>query len=99
MRNIDPSISMEAQKNVNAMSNVVAKHCLLFGSAILFNQGFLVTVFVSTFMHNGVADVASDIAVGYAASAEYAVNILVLWLILRTNYDKYVSLVYVSIVI
>ena len=92
IQHIDPSISPEAQKNVDVMANVIAKHCLLFGMAILFNQGFLVTVFIYTFMPGGVASFASDIVVGCALTSEVTVNVLVLWLILRVNYDKYICL-------
>ena len=92
MQNIDPLVSAEAQKNVDVMTNVVAKHCLLFGTAIIFNQGFLVAVFISTFMPDGTQAIGSDVIVGIAASTEISVNVLVLWLVLRANYDKYICL-------
>ena len=42
-------------------------------------------------MHGGIMSFASDIVVASAFTLEVTINVLVLWLILRVNYDKYIG--------
>ena len=91
LTDLDPSIS-ETRKNVNLISNTVTKHCILFGIALVMNQGFYVV------------GIYGDLANAYDSYAWYAfllysiraleniVNVVVLWLILRVNYGKYIGL-------
>lgn len=86
---IDASLSLQAEKNVNLVSHVIVKHCLLFGVAMIINQLF--------FTWNTYEVLASleiyiwHLYVGYSIRAiENVTNVLVLWLVLRVNYDKYI---------
>ena len=88
---IDPASSLEAQRNVNLMTNVVAKQCLLFGIAIIINQAFLTTVIVFSF-EDTYTTFESDISHRSIQPLEVTVNVVVIWLILRGNYDKYICL-------
>ena len=91
MANMNPLLSIKAQKNVNVMMNVVAKHCLLFGISIIINQGFTTTLFISTYLsHGGLYSFVGDVITTIAVAMECTTNVLVLWLILRINYDKYI---------
>ena len=90
---IDPSTSDTAHKNVNIMMNVVAKHSILFGISIFINQGFIVTVFISTFFENGgIFSFMGDYITTSTITLDCTVNVLVLSLVLRANYDKYICL-------
>lgn len=90
---IDPAASTLARKNVNIMMNVVAKHSLLFGIAMAFNPGYLVTVFLSAteiIMKGGYYSEFAVYGTAIAQTLEGFINVLVLWLILRKNYKKYI---------
>ena len=87
--NIDPSLSKEAERNVNLMRNVMIKHAILFGVAILVNQLFYAADIRAHFHFT----VWTSYCLSYMARAiETVVNVLVLWLILRVNYGKYIGL-------
>ena len=90
---IDPSTSNQAHKNMNIMMNVVAKHSILFGISIIVNQGFAVTLFISTFFGNGgIFSFSGDVITTIAITLDCTINVLVLSLVLRANYDKYICL-------
>ena len=91
VNNIDPSLSKEAEQNVNLMVNVIAKHVLLFGSSIILNQGFYVAIQIQ------VTAPRFTIANFYCApfvirAVENFANVTVLWLMLRANYDRYIKI-------
>lgn len=89
---INPSLfDEEAAKKVNLISNVVTKHCILFGIAIFVNQGYFASQFYLN-MADGVGVIAGDLVPAAVRSVENAVNVLVMWLILRINYNKYICL-------
>ena len=86
---IDPSLSKEAEQNVNLMRNVMVKHALLFGIAIFINQLFYCSDVVTYFYES----VLMWYCIPFMARAiETLVNVLVLWLILRVNYETYIGL-------
>ena len=90
---IDPSISPDALRNVNVMMNVVAKHSILFGVSIFINQTFTAAVFISTFFGNGgIFSFLGDAITAITNTLDCTFNVLVLSLILRANYDKYICL-------
>ena len=65
------------------------KHAILFGIAIFINQLFYAINIVAYFHYT----VWTSYCLSYMAAAlETLVNVLVLWLILRVNYDKYIRL-------
>ena len=93
MDNIDPLTSLKAEQHVNMMTNVVAKHGLLFGIAILINPLYLIIIALSTLdVIGGFYSFFTDIGTALTQSIEGTVIVLVLWLILRINYDKYICL-------
>ena len=89
VHNIDPSSSLIAQRNVNLMSNTVAKYGLLYGITIFTNQLYALSFLYNELYLNGGFD---NHFVDVAQVIEVSVNIVVLWLILRRNYDKYICL-------
>ena len=98
--NIDPSLSKEAEQNVNLMANVITKHSVLFGIAIIINQGFYLSIFLYntklTSYHENITT-QFVVLVGYCIpfgvrAIESIANVLILWLLLRINYDRYIGL-------
>ena len=90
--NIDPSLSREAEQNVNLVTNVVTKHSILFGTAVFINQGFYAVLIYNHFTKN-FNDPITFISLPFEIRAiENVANVLILWLILRINYDRYITL-------
>ena len=90
--NVDPSLSDKAQRNVNLISNTVTKHCVLFGIAMSINQAFY-AINLYERLTNSLWNVGCWTCEIYSIRAfENIVNIIVLWLVLRINYDKYICL-------
>ena len=86
--NLDPLVSMQAQKNINLMSNTVTKHSVLFGLAMILNQAFYLVVWYVEFHALFSRDWINGM---YCVRAiENTVNVIVLWLVLRINYKKYI---------
>ena len=93
MSDIDPTTSLKAEQSVQVMTNVVAKHGLLFGIAIAFNPPYLVMITMNTYIGiGGFYSFFTDIGTAITQSIEGAVVVLVLWLILRINYERYICL-------
>ena len=89
--NIDPTLSKEAENNVNLMTNVITKHSLLFGIAIIINQGFYMTLVYGQFLQDWT--IWAVYILSYTIrSIENMINVVILWLILRINYNKYIKL-------
>ena len=89
---IDPSTSKEAQNKVYLISNTVIKHCALFGISMIINQGFY-TFYLSWRVLK--LPVYSNFygTLSYSIRAfENISNVIILWLMLRINYDKYICL-------
>eukprot|EP01084_Bolivina_argentea_P153270 267252_1 len=81
--------SNTAEQNINLISNVITKHSVLFGTSIIINQTY--------FSSNLYFDLQDDwgtirnLCIIYSIRAlENVMNILILWLILRINYEKYI---------
>ena len=87
----DTTVSMEIQKSVNLISNTVTKHCVLFGIAMIMNQAFLVVDLHGNATNSFIYSWYKQFAFSVRA-LENLVNIAVLWLVLRINYDKYICL-------
>ena len=84
-------LTIQAQKNVNLIENTVIKHCILFGIAMIINQGFYSIGFYMAFAHKWGVKQWKDLMYSIRA-LENLVNIIVLWLVLRINYNKYIRL-------
>ena len=88
---VGPSLSTQVERNVNLISHTLIKHSLLFGIAMIMNQCFFIAD-----LYLGIADAYEDIWFLYIVysmrSLENVTNILVLWLVLRVNYEKYICL-------
>lgn len=89
--NVDPTISYEAKRNVNHIANVMIKHSVLFGIAIIMNQGFYVVLIYRHLRSRfGVGNVY---VIGYGVRAiENITNVSILCLVLRVNYSVYMGL-------
>ncbi len=62
------------------------KHCVLFVIAPIMNQGFVITLITfCTYQHHIPA-----VIIYVVLAEENITNILVLWLILRNNYNQYI---------
>ena len=73
-----------------AIWNVMIKHCVLFGTALVINQSWYI---VNIIDDSNVVNVYVTLIMIYSVrSVENAVNIIILWLVLKINSDKYVSL-------
>ena len=89
---IDPTTSLLAETNVIIMVNIVAKHGLLFGIAIIFNPGYLIISALSSYDQDGYYSDLYALGGAFTQSLEGIINVLVLWLLLRKNYDIYIRL-------
>ena len=89
--NVDASLSNAAQRNVNLMSNIVVKHSVLFGMAMIINQAYF-----SIALYGDISDLwrliwFRDLAFSVRA-LENIVNIIALLLVLKINYEQYICL-------
>eukprot|EP01084_Bolivina_argentea_P276728 472246_1 len=89
--NIDPSVSQQINKNMNLISNVIIKHFILFGMAILSNQLFFLNQVIYYFSSEE-WDIPYVTRTFSMRALECFINVLVLWLILQINYNKYICL-------
>ena len=92
MFGIDPSTSLLAERNASILMNEVAKHALLFGIAITFNPGYLILIVISAYDENWHFSDLPVLGNRTCQTLECAINVMVLWLILRKNYNKYICL-------
>ena len=76
------------------MTNVVAKHGLLFGIAIFINPWYLIVIVLCTFkfVTDGFYSNFALLSIPSTQTLECTVNVIVSWLVLRINYDKYIYL-------
>ena len=74
--------------------NVMIKHCVLFGIALLSNQLWYVSVLVDIQSIQYVIDHWTSVLlrVYVLRAVENLINIIILWLVLKVNNDKYVCL-------
>eukprot|EP01084_Bolivina_argentea_P221048 374497_1 len=86
------SISENEQLHINLISNAITKHCILFGIAIVFNQSWFIFNLIYLFLSASYHTMISDLASYGGRSTEIMVDILVLWLVLRINYNQYICL-------
>ena len=87
--------SMDYDYNKKAIWNVMIKHCVLFGFAILSDQSFYITNLTQT----GYKYIGWDVRYSKLLIVHYlcravgnTVSILILWLVLSINNDKYICL-------
>eukprot|EP01084_Bolivina_argentea_P259547 437951_1 len=88
--NIEPT-TIKAAVLISSMT----KNCILFGFAIVVNQGFFAAIMYDVLSggSTGYMHVIVDYCIPYCSRAiETITNICVLWLILQINYDKYINL-------
>eukprot|EP01084_Bolivina_argentea_P089821 161972_1 len=89
--NIDSTFSELAKKNKNLITNAISKHSVLFGIAIFVNQGWFASHLYRAF--SGDYNFVVDKCLPYSIRAlETVANVLVLWLVLNINYNKYICL-------
>eukprot|EP01084_Bolivina_argentea_P180782 312325_1 len=91
LRNLVNNVTIDsdtAVNNVYLITNVMIKHSILFGIATIMNQSFILSdVLVGA--NSDYNDITMSI--GYSLRAvENITNVLVLWLVLRINYGKYI---------
>ena len=69
------------------ITNILTKHMVLFGIAIITNESWFLYMFIATYSgFNFVENIS-----GYEARAmETMVNVIALWLVLNINHDKYI---------
>eukprot|EP01084_Bolivina_argentea_P135124 238162_1 len=88
---IDPLKSEEALTKTNVMTSVIIKHCILFGIGIALNQGYFIIHLYETFTDKYAFLMYQ--CLGYSARAIQTVaTVVVLCLVLRINYNKYICL-------
>eukprot|EP01084_Bolivina_argentea_P274519 467942_1 len=94
VNNIDLSvITKDIERTVHVLSNVVAKHSLLFGIAVIINQGFFLLGVYVTVDRSIFFDAILQMRLLYSIRGlENVINTFVLWLILQANYNKYICL-------
>ena len=88
---VDPTLSDAIQRNVNLISTTVVKHCILFGIAMILNQAFYIMNVVGN-TTNFLTQTWWTNLVYSVRALENVVNVLVLWLVLRVNYNRYIFL-------
>ena len=86
------SSSINNEENVALISDTMIKHSLLFGIAIIINQGFFAynvyLVISLAYTHLSIRFYATYMI----RAAENGVIVLILWLVLKVNYNKYLCL-------
>eukprot|EP01084_Bolivina_argentea_P180779 312321_1 len=75
-----------AVNNVHLITNVVIKHSILFGIATIMNQSFILS---ESILPQGLI---FSVIIYSLRAVENITNVLVLWLVLRINYDKYICI-------
>ena len=70
------------------ITNVLTKHVVLFGIAIITNQAFFLWLFYGSL--NPMSYIIFSVIAYSLRSLEVTVNVLVLWLVININYDKYI---------
>ncbi len=79
-------------KDKRAVLNVMIKHCVLFGIALVINEAFYVILFIWNF-DKLFQNYSADILLGYTGrTIENVFNVIILWLLIKINNDKYVFL-------
>ena len=90
LSHIDPSTSLVAERNVNLVGITLTKQALLFGIAIFSDQLYAIAIFCGYFAP--ISDDIEEIVIASSQVMEVTVNTVVLWLVLRINYDRYICL-------
>lgn len=83
-------IDIDIQSNVyQNIANVLTKHIVLFGIAIVTNQLFFIWT-IAYAWYNHPYDPMIFVCIDYVLrSIELSVNVAILWLVLNINYEKY----------
>ena len=86
------SIDYDYNSDKKAIWNLMIKHCVLFGIAIISNQTWYINSIIGYTNPKG-SPLEYKIAESYTArSVENVINIVIFWLVLKVNNDKYVCL-------
>ena len=92
LASIDYDGRMDLDADKTAIWNVMIKHCVLFGIASLSTQIWYITGFV-TIPAISIITLPSELLIQYTGRAiTNAINIVILWLALKLNNDKYIYL-------
>ena len=78
--------------NTKAIWNVMIKHCILIGIALISNQAWYVTMIIGAVNESDTKPSSTLIKDYTARTLENTINIVILWLILKVNNNKYVYL-------
>eukprot|EP01084_Bolivina_argentea_P252141 423152_1 len=90
--NINITMSDRTENQVNLIANAIVKHSVLFGIAIITNQGYYISMFYDT-MSGDYRDIVVNYCLPYSLrTLESFTNIIVLWLVLPISYDKYICI-------
>ena len=85
-------LTKDYQIKVNLITNILTKHCVLFGIAIIANQFFFIYIIIH-WLHVNEHTVISDRIIPFVIrSSESFINITVLCLVLQIYYKQYISL-------
>ena len=85
-------VDIEVESNIyQNISNVLTKHIVLFGIAIITNQSVFMWSISYSFYDPPINDRIFIMTITYIIrSIEISINMMVLWLVLNINYDKYI---------
>ena len=84
-------VDIDIQSNIyQNLANVLTKHIVLFGIAIITNQFFFVWIMAFSWYDNPKYMLFTLIIAYCVRSMEICINIIVLWLVLNINYRRYI---------
>ena len=84
-------IDIDIQSNIyQNISNVLTKHVVLFGISIITNQSFFIYNFCASFERYYTHIATALVGLYGMRELEVTMNVIVLWLVLNINYDKYI---------
>lgn len=86
------AITKDYQNKVNMITNILIKHCVLFGIAIIANQMYFIYKMCDDLIHHQHTVIIDRIFKYSVRVTENTINIMVLALILRIYYNQYICL-------
>ena len=86
------SSNFDYSTDKRAIWNVLIKHCILFGIVLFINQSFYISIILSRLSIVKEVITTQFVQNHTIRSIENVVNIVVLWLVLKINNDKYICL-------
>ena len=89
LSSIDYHGRMDYNSDKTAIWNIMIKHCVLFGIALLSDQAFYISMIIDDLESIVVLNLFRDYGI---RCIENVLNIVVLWLVLKVNNDRYVQI-------